>query len=235
MIKLESVNKRYGSTSALKNVTFSAAPGEITALVGPNGSGKSTAIRALLGLTKLDSGLATIDGVTYTSMPWPLRSVGACLNTDGAQPNLTAWQHLKVICLAGGISQTRIMECLRDVGLEAAAHQKLRSFSLGMKQRMALAAAVICKPTVVILDEPQTGLDLHGVIWFRSFIRELANRGTTVLIASHALAEVERFADKVVFLAQGETVFVGNLDSATAGHPSLEDAYLAMAGSVADA
>jgi ABC-2 type transport system ATP-binding protein len=228
MIEIRGLTKRYGAHTAVDGLTFTAAPGQVTGFLGPNGAGKSTTLRMLLGLDRIDAGTATVTGVPYTSLRRPARVVGAQLDLGGAHPSHTARAHLAWIARANGLPLGRVDETLRRVDLERAARARVRTFSLGMGQRLNLAAALLGDPQVVIMDEPVNGLDPAGIRWMRSFTRGLAEEGRTVLLSSHLMDEISRIADHLVVIHRGRMVARGGPDQLTVGHDSLEDAFFAL-------
>ncbi|HEX6325855.1 MAG TPA: ATP-binding cassette domain-containing protein [Jiangellaceae bacterium] len=227
-IELHGLTKRYGPITAVEDLTFSPAPGRVTGFVGANGAGKSTTIRMLLGLTRPDAGAATIDGKAYAELRDPLRTVGAMVDPNVFHPNRTGRDALRVIARAAEISDSRVDHVLALVGLTDAAHQRVGGYSMGMRQRLALAAALLGEPGAVVLDEPANGLDPHGVHWLRGLIRNLAAEGRTVFVSSHLLAELAQTIDDVVIIAHGRLVthepMTALLERANGG--SLEDVYL---------
>lgn len=206
MIKLDGLTKRYGTRLALDDVSFVAKAGRVTAFLGPNGSGKTTTMRILLGLEVADSGSALIGGLSYKSLARPLDLVGALLDSDGAHPGRTAWAHLKILALSHGYSDERIIEVLELTGLSQVARLKVGNFSLGMRQRLGMAVAMLGNPKILILDEPTNGLDQDGIVWFRGMIKSLAKNGCTILLSTHVLAEIELIADQVVVIGNGRVL-----------------------------
>ncbi len=202
---------------AVDDLTFSVEPGSVTGFLGPNGAGKTTTLRCILGLVHPTSGRATIGGVEYRAIPDPLRAVGAALESSGFHPARTGRNHLRVVCRAAGLPDRRADEVLSVVGLTDAARRKVRGYSLGMRQRLALATALLGDPRVLVLDEPANGLDPDGIRWLRGFFRYLADQGRTVLISSHQLGEVQETADRVVILHRGRLVRAGSISELTAG------------------
>jgi ABC-2 type transport system ATP-binding protein len=227
-IELHGLTKRYGPITAVEDLTFSPASGRVTGFVGANGAGKSTTIRMLLGLTRPDAGAATIDGKAYAELRDPLRTVGAMVDPNVFHPNRTGRDALRVIARAAEISDSRVDNVLALVGLTDAAHRRVGGYSMGMRQRLALAAALLGEPGAVVLDEPANGLDPYGVHWLRSLIRGLAAEGRTVFVSSHLLAELAQTIDDVVIIAHGRLVthepMTALLERANGG--SLEDVYL---------
>lgn len=211
MITVESLTRRYAGFTAVDNVSFTALPGRVTGFLGPNGSGKTTTLRCLLGLVSPTSGRAQIGGHDYVELQDPLRTVGAALEASGFHPGRTARNHLRVVATAAGLPDSRVDEVLDVVGLTDAARRRVVEFSLGMRQRLALAAALVGDPGVLVLDEPANGLDPEGIAWLRSFLRERAAQGCTVLVSSHVLSEVQQTVDDVVIISKGSLVHAGPL------------------------
>jgi ABC-2 type transport system ATP-binding protein len=205
-IDVTSLSKHFGAVTAIDNLSFSVAPGRVTGFLGPNGAGKTTTLRCLLGLVAPSSGTATIGGRSYHSIASPAREVGSALEATGFHPGRSARNHLRVLARAGGIDERRADETLGLVGLQESAGRKVGGFSLGMRQRLQLAAALLGDPGVLLLDEPANGLDPEGIAWLRSFLRHLAGEGRTVLVSSHVLSEVEQTVDDVVIIANGTLV-----------------------------
>jgi len=220
-IVVEHLTKRFGSgVTAVKDLSFSAAPGKVTGFLGPNGAGKTTTLRCLLGLVAQTAGTATIDGITYREIENPITVVGASLEASGAHPARTARNHLRMIASAAKIADSRVSEVLETVGLTAAADRKVGGYSLGMRQRLALAVALLGDPKVLILDEPANGLDPEGISWLRTFLRHQASKGVSVLISSHVLSEVQQTVDDVIIIRSGSLVYQGSLHSLTEGGPA---------------
>lgn len=206
MIEVEGLTKQYGSVRAVDDLTFSVQPGAVTGFLGPNGAGKSTTMRMILGLDKPTAGTARINGQHYSEFKEPLREVGALLDAKAVHPNRSARNHLKWLAHANGIPASRVDEVLELVGLSDVAHKKAGGYSLGMGQRLGLAAALLGDPGVLILDEPVNGLDPEGIRWVRSLVRALAAEGRSVLISSHLLAEMAMTADRLVVIGRGRLV-----------------------------
>jgi ABC-2 type transport system ATP-binding protein len=225
MIEIDSLEKTYGTCRALDGLTFSADPGRVTALLGPNGAGKTTALRILLGLDGADAGTALVDGTRYRDFPEPLRVVGALLDGSGAAGFRTPRTHLSWMAASNGITRSRIDEVIGTVGLAPAANRRISGFSLGMRQRLGMAAALLGDPATVILDEPTNGLDAEGIVWMRRMVRGLAEEGRTVLVTSHLLHEVQETADDLVVMAAGRVVRQGALDDLVEDASDLEEAY----------
>jgi ABC-2 type transport system ATP-binding protein len=216
VIDIQGLTKRFGSLTAVSDVSFSVERGSITGFLGPNGAGKTTTLRMLLGLVAPTAGTATINGRPYRELPAPLRVVGAALESSSAYPGRTARNHLRVQAMASRAAPGRVEEVLNLVDLTADAGRRVGKFSLGMRQRLSLAAALLGDPEVLILDEPANGLDPEGVHWLRRLLRQLAAEGKTVLISSHILAEVALTVDSVVILDHGKLVTQSTLAELTA-------------------
>ncbi|MEO6955212.1 MAG: ATP-binding cassette domain-containing protein [Antricoccus sp.] len=209
-IVVNSLTKRYGSLTAVHDLSFTVEPGSITGFLGPNGAGKSTSLRMILGLNEPTSGSSTINGVPYHQLASPITTVGAVLDTT-FHPARSGRNHLRVYAAAGGIDDNRVDAVLEQVGLTKAARRKAGGYSLGMRQRLGLATALLGDPQVLLLDEPANGLDPEGIQWLRRFLRHLAGQGRTILISSHLLQEIEQTVDSVVIIAKGELVRQGTL------------------------
>ena len=206
MIEVEALTKRFGSTLAVDDLSFAVEPGKITGFLGPNGAGKSTTMRAILGLVKPTAGRAAVLGVQYRELAEPVRRVGVLLETFDAHPGRSGRNHLRVLAVAGGIPRARVDEVLALVDLREAGRRRVKGYSLGMRQRLGLAAALLRDPEVLVLDEPANGLDPQGIRWLREFLRSLAAEGRTILISSHVLAEVAQTVDDVVIVHRGRLV-----------------------------
>ena len=209
MINVDHLTKRYGPVTAVDGLSFEVGPGRVTGFLGPNGAGKTTTLRMLLGLAAPDRGTATINGVRYRDLPDPVRSVGAALDNDTFHPARSAIEHLQIMITAAGISRRRAAEVLDLAGLTEVGHRRVGTFSLGMRQRLTLAAALLGDPGVLILDEPLNGLDPDGIRWMRDLLRQLAGEGRTVLVSSHLLAEAAETVDDVVVIARGRLAAQG--------------------------
>lgn len=203
MIHVHNLTKRYGATTVVDGLTFTVAPGRVTGFLGPNGAGKSTTMRMILGLTSPTSGTATINGRRYRTLPAPLREVGALLDPEAAHPGRTARAHLLWQARGAGLPRRRVDEVLELVGLAAVAHQRIGSFSLGMRQRLGIASALLGDPAVLLFDEPVNGLDPEGIRWFRGLLSQLAAEGRTVLVSSHLMHEIQTVADHVIVIGRG--------------------------------
>ncbi|MHB1325727.1 MAG: ABC transporter ATP-binding protein [Thermoleophilia bacterium] len=219
MIEVKDAVKQYGATRAADGVSFVAPAGKVTALLGPNGAGKTTTMRILLGLARPESGTALIDGRRYEELEDPRRTVGAALDSMGFHPGRTGRNHLRVVARAAGIDPSRVDEVLEVVGLTADGGRRAGGYSRGMQQRLALAGALLGDPTVLILDEPNIGLDPAGIAWFRETMRGWAAEGRTVLVSSHVLTEVALVADRVVIINRGRVLREANTGD-LGGHAS---------------
>jgi ABC-2 type transport system ATP-binding protein len=217
-IDVVGLTKQFDAVRAVDDLTFSVGPGRVTGFLGPNGAGKTTTLRCLLGLVAPTSGSATIDGKHYHDLPHPMRVVGSALEATGFHPGRNAQNHLRVLARAAGIDERRVPEVLELVGLADSTTRSVGGFSLGMRQRLQLAAALLGDPGVLMLDEPANGLDPEGIAWLRAFLRYLAGQGRTILVSSHVLSEVEQTVDDVVIIAKGRLVRACPLDELTAGH-----------------
>ena len=216
-ISVQGLTKRFGDVLAVDQLDFGVDPGTVTGFLGPNGAGKTTTLRMLLGLVAPTSGTATIGGRPYRELADPARRVGAVLEASGFHPGRTARDHLRVLATAAGVAPGRVDEVLEQTGLAAAGRRRVGGFSLGMRQRLGLAAALLGDPEVLVLDEPANGLDPEGVRWLRGLVRGLADQGRTVLVSSHALAEVAQTVDQVVIIDRGRLVAQSTLTALTAG------------------
>jgi ABC-2 type transport system ATP-binding protein len=205
-ISFQKLTKRYGPVLAVDDVSFDVPPGRVTGFLGPNGSGKTTTLRILLGLAAPTAGTATIDGLAYHQLPDPVRQVGAALDSNTFHPGRSAAQHLRVITTATGLPRRRVDEVLGLVGLADVAGRAVGRYSLGMRQRLSLAGALLGDPGVLVFDEPLNGLDPDGIRWLRGLLRELAAQNRTVFVSSHLLSEVAQTVDDVVVLSRGRLV-----------------------------
>ena len=215
-IEIRDLTKRFGSVEAVRSLDFVVEPGRVTGFLGPNGAGKTTTLRMLLGLVSPTSGTATIGGRRYRDLDDPTREVGAVLEATSFHPARRARDHLRMMALAGGIELGRVDQVLGLVGLTDVAKRRVGGFSLGMRQRLELAGAMLGDPGVLILDEPSNGLDPQGIAWLRDLLRHLAGEGRTVLVSSHLLAEMAQTVDDVVIVSGGELRAEGPLSSITA-------------------
>jgi ABC-2 type transport system ATP-binding protein len=206
MITAHSLTKRYGATSAVDNLTFEVPPGVVTGFLGPNGSGKSTTMRMIVGLDMPTSGSALIDGKPFAELAWPLREVGALLDAKAFHPSRTARSHLRWLALTNDIPLRRVDEVLDQVGLTSVANRRAGKFSLGMGQRLGIAATLLGDPAVLLFDEPVNGLDPEGIRWVRHFLRGLAAEGRTVFVSSHLISEMAQTADRLVVIGRGRLI-----------------------------
>src|SRR5918997_461931 len=211
-IQVQGLSKQYRNVRAVDDLSFSVEPGRVTGFLGPNGAGKTTTLRMLLNLVTPTAGTATIGGQRYADIHDPIRMVGAVLEASSAHKGRTGINHLRVICAAAGLPKQRADEAMALVGLTPAAKRKFKGYSLGMKQRLGIAAAMLGDPRVLILDEPANGLDPEGIRWMRGFLKGLAAEGRTVLVSSHLLSEMQLLADDVVIIAAGRLVRQGPVD-----------------------
>ncbi len=220
-IAARGLTKRFGRVHAVNDLTFEARPGCVTGFLGPNGAGKSTTMRMVLGLVRPTSGSATVLGMPYGSIERPATVVGAVLEVQSFHPLRTGRNHLRVLAAASGVPDVRVDEVLALVDLANAADRRAGSYSLGMRQRLGLAGALLGDPRVLILDEPANGLDPQGIRWLREFLRQFAANGNAVLVSSHLLSEMAQMADEVIVIDRGRLVRQGSLADLTAGHSSL--------------
>ncbi|MBD0843654.1 ABC transporter ATP-binding protein [Streptomyces sp. TRM68416] len=202
-INVQDLTKEYGTRRAVDHLTFQVEPGRVTGFLGPNGAGKSTTMRLVLGLDRPTSGTATIGGHAYATLPEPLRRVGALLDPQAAHGSRTGRDHLRVLAASNRIPAHRVETVLEETGLASVGRRRVKTYSLGMRQRLGIAAALLGDPEVVILDEPSNGLDPEGIIWIRQLLRRLAGEGRTVLVSSHLMNETASFADHLVVLGRG--------------------------------
>ena len=205
-IRIQNLTKRYGPIVAVDDLSFEVRPGQVTGFLGPNGSGKTTTLRILLGLASPSAGTATIGGLPYHQLPDPVRQVGAALDSNTFHPGRSAAQHLRIIATVTGLPRSRVDEVLGLTGLADVAGRRVGGFSLGMRQRLSLAGALLGDPGVLVFDEPLNGLDPDGIRWLRGLLRELAAQDRTVFVSSHLLSEVAQTADEVVVLSRGRLV-----------------------------
>ncbi|GGT99201.1 ABC transporter ATP-binding protein [Streptomyces coeruleorubidus] len=202
-IEVQDLTKEYGGKRAVDGLTFRVLPGRVTGFLGPNGAGKSTTMRLVLGLDRPTAGTATLGGRAYPTLREPLRQVGALLDAQAAHGSRTARDHLRVLATSNRIPDRRVDEVLEETGLAPVARRRVRTYSLGMRQRLGIAAALLGDPEVVMLDEPSNGLDPEGIVWIRQLLRRLAGEGRTVLVSSHLMNETASFADHLVVLGRG--------------------------------
>jgi ABC-2 type transport system ATP-binding protein len=228
VVSVQGLTKRYGRVAAVNDLTFALQPGTITGFLGPNGAGKTTTLRILLGLAQPTSGEALVFGCRYAKLEHPARRVGAVLESGDFDPGRSGRNHLRALALAIGVSRNRVEEVLEIVDLDEAAHRRVRTYSLGMRQRLGLAGALLGDPELLLLDEPANGLDPEGVHWLRNFLRQFAEQGRTVLVSSHVLAEVAQTVQAVVIINRGRLVAALEMTELAAGERSLEDLYLRL-------
>jgi ABC-2 type transport system ATP-binding protein len=210
-IQVQGLTKRFGTVVAVDNLSFEVEQGSVTGFLGPNGAGKTTTLRMLLGLIEPTAGTAMIGGKPYRELVDPFRHVGAVLESTSFHPGRRARDHLRVLCAEAGLRLTRVDEVLDEVGLADVGDRRVKGFSLGMRQRLGLAAALLGEPELLILDEPANGLDPEGVHWLRRFLRSYADQGASVLVSSHLLAEIAQTVDEVVIVAKGRLVTQSSL------------------------
>ncbi len=235
MIQVQHLSRRFGSIPALDDLTFEVRPGVITGFLGPNGAGKSTAMRTMVGLTTPSSGRALIEGRPYRELREPLRTVGAVLDGNGFHPARTARSHLAYLAAANRLPKTRVHEVLGLTGLDAVAGRRVGRFSLGMKQRLAIAAALLGDPQILILDEPNNGLDPEGIIWLRGLLTDLATEGRTVLVSSHLITEVALSAGHLLVIGRGRLLADAPIeDLIPPDGTTLEEIYLQLTHGTAD-
>ncbi|MEV6488982.1 ATP-binding cassette domain-containing protein [Actinoplanes sp. NPDC051633] len=225
-VSVRDLTKRFGSVTAVDRLTMDLTPG-VTGFLGPNGAGKSTTLRMILGLIRPSSGTALIGGRRYADLDHPRRTVGAMLEAAGAHPGRTGRQHVRIAARLAGIPAGRVDAVLDEVGLTDAADRRTGGYSLGMRQRLGLAAALLGDPPVLVLDEPANGLDPAGMAWLRGLLRGLADQGRTIVISSHVLAEIAQTVDRVVIVHEGAVRFAGELTE-LAGSAGLETAFLRL-------
>ena len=223
-VSIRSLTKRFGPVLAVDGLTFDAPAGKITGFLGPNGAGKTTTLRSLVGLVRPTSGQALIDGRRYQDLPNPRRVVGAVLESGSSRPGRSGRDHLRVLAATAGVGDRRVDEMLDLVGLTDAAGRRASAYSLGMRQRLGLAGALLGEPEVLILDEPANGLDPEGIAWLRTLLQGLAAEGRSVLISSHLLSEVAQTVDRVVIVDHGKLRFAGSLDELGSGTVSVRAA-----------
>ncbi|MCR2816459.1 ABC transporter ATP-binding protein [Microbacterium jiangjiandongii] len=209
MIRVESLTKNYGRKVAVHGIDFTVEPGRVTGFLGPNGAGKSTTMRMIVGLDRPTAGTAEVNGRPYRELPAPLREVGVLLDARAAHPRRTAYKHLLAIAATHRIGAARVREVMDLAGLEAVAGKRVGGFSLGMNQRLGIAAALLGDPQTIILDEPVNGLDPEGILWIRGLLRSLAAEGRTVLLSSHLMSEMTQTADHLIVIGQGRIIADG--------------------------
>ncbi|GAB2619708.1 hypothetical protein Aab01nite_33840 [Paractinoplanes abujensis] len=234
MIELRELTKRYGRRVAVDGLSVRVQPGVVTGFLGPNGSGKSTTMRMILGLDAPDSGAALIDGVPYRQLDRPLTRVGALLDAGAFHPGRSARAHLTALAASNDLRSTRVEHVLRIVGLTEAAGRRTGTYSLGMRQRLGVAVALLGDPAVLMLDEPVNGLDPEGIRWIRDLLRGLAAEGRTVFVSSHLIAEMALTADRLVVIGRGRLLAETTVAELAAGGDSLEDAFFRLTSETTD-
>ena len=228
MIEARNLTRRYGPTVAVDGLSFDVRPGSVTGFLGPNGSGKSTTMRLILGLDRPDAGQARVGGRRYRELRWPLREVGALLEARAFHPGRSARSHLAALAASNAIPRARVEEVLDMVGLASAAGRRVGKFSLGMGQRLGVAAALLGDPAVLLLDEPVNGLDPEGVRWIRNLLKSLAAQGRTVFVSSHLISEMALTAERLVVIGRGRLLADTTVAELPAGSESLEDAFFRL-------
>jgi ABC-2 type transport system ATP-binding protein len=234
MIEVHELRKRYGPVRALDGMTFTVLPGQVTGFAGPNGAGKSTTMRVILGLDRPDSGTALVAGRPYRSLEHPLLHVGSLLDAGALQPGRPARDHLRWLALSQGLPSRRAAEVLELTGLAAVAGRRAGGYSLGMRQRLGVAAALLGDPPALMFDEPFNGMDPEGIVWLRGFLRSLATQGRTVLVASHLMRELQDAADHVIVVGHGRVIADSPVAGLVGRWGSLEDAYLELTRDAVD-
>jgi ABC-2 type transport system ATP-binding protein len=230
VVSVKALTKRFGALAAVEDLTFSLERGTLTGFLGPNGAGKTTTLRLLLGLAEPTAGEARVFGSRYRDLENPARRVGAVLESNDFHPGRSGADHLRALALAAEVEQVRVEEVLELVELQPAARRPVKSYSLGMRQRLGLAAALLGDPELLVLDEPANGLDPAGIHWLRNFLRGFAQRGGTALVSSHLLAEIAQTVDRVVIIDHGRLMAVASLDDLAVRGETLEGAYLELTG-----
>jgi ABC-2 type transport system ATP-binding protein len=233
VVTVGSLTKRFGDLVAVDELTFSLHAGTVTGFLGPNGAGKTTTLRLLLGLAEPTAGEALVFDRRYRELDDPARLVGAVLESSDFHPGRSGRDHLRALAIAAELPSSRVEEVLALVELETAADRRVKTYSLGMRQRLGLAAALLGDPELLVLDEPANGLDPAGVHWLRRFLRWFAEQGRTVLVSSHMLAEAAQTVDQVVIIDRGRRVASGRLDELTERERTLEDVFLELTGGTA--
>ena len=234
MIEARGLVKHYRSTPAVDNLSFDVRPGTVTGFLGPNGAGKSTTMRMIVGLDRPDAGDVRIDGRHFAELRWPLREVGAMLEAKAFHPGRTARAHLTALAASNAIPPQRVGEVLAITGMEKAADRRAGKFSLGMAQRLGIAAALLGDPRVLILDEPVNGLDPEGIRWIRNLLRDLAAQGRTVLVSSHLISEIAQTADRLIVIGQGRLLAQTTVAELSARSTSLEEAFFQLTDGATD-
>ncbi|GAA4608682.1 ABC-2 type transport system ATP-binding protein [Actinoplanes octamycinicus] len=231
-IEVNGLRKRYGAALALDGMTFVVRPGRVTGFVGPNGAGKSTTLRVITGLDRPDAGTATVGGRAYASFATPMRHVGALLDPHALHPLRTGRNHLMWLARSQDLPAARVDEVLDLAGLTGVGRRPAGGYSLGMRQRLGLAAALLGDPPVLLLDEPFNGLDPAGIVWMRDLLRELAGQGRAVLVSSHLMSELQDIAGHVIVAGHGRVIVAADVDDLVGEYTSLEAAYLSLTAGV---
>jgi ABC-2 type transport system ATP-binding protein len=234
VIEAHGLTKRYGQITAVDQLSFDVRPGVVTGFLGPNGSGKSTTMRLILGLDAADHGTVKVAGRGYHDLPFPLREVGALLEAKAFHPGRSARAHLQALAASNAIAPARVDQTLQLVGLSTAASRKAGQLSLGMAQRLGIAAALLGDPPVLIFDEPVNGLDPEGIRWIRNLMKSLAAEGRTVFVSSHLIAEMALTAERLIVIGAGRLLADTPVAELSAGNASLEDAFLALTSGSAE-
>jgi ABC-2 type transport system ATP-binding protein len=234
VIEARDLVKRYGGTMAVDRLSFDVRPGRVTGFLGPNGSGKSTTMRLILGLDAPDAGEVRIGGRRYHDLAFPLREVGALLESGSFHPGRSARAHLAALAASNGIGRSRIADVLGLVGLTHVAGRRAGTFSLGMRQRLGIAAALLGDPGVLLLDEPVNGLDPEGIVWIRGLLKSLAAQGRVVFVSSHLISEMALTADHLVVIGRGRLLASASIDELAARSVSLEDAFMQLTSGTID-
>ncbi|WP_332262184.1 ATP-binding cassette domain-containing protein [Kitasatospora mediocidica] len=222
VIEADGLTKRYGEATAVDGLSFRVEPGRVTGFLGPNGAGKSTTMRMVLGLDLPTSGTVTVGGRPFGGLVWPLHEVGALIDAGAVHPGRSAYHHLLALAVANGIGRRRVLEVIGAVGLESVARQRVGGFSLGMRQRLGIAAALLGDPRVLLFDEPVNGLDPDGILWIRTLMRSLAGEGRTVLVSSHLMSEMALTADHLLVIGRGRLLADAPLSEFIAAHSADE-------------
>ncbi|MCM4076594.1 ABC transporter ATP-binding protein [Paractinoplanes hotanensis] len=231
-IEVNGLRKRFGPSVALDGMTFVVRPGHVTGFVGPNGAGKSTTLRMIVGLDRPDAGTATLGSRRYADLPRPMRHAGALLDPHALHPSRSGRNHLRWLARSQDLPDSRVDEVLTRAGLAAAGRRAAGGYSLGMRQRLGVAAALLGDPPVLLLDEPFNGLDPAGIVWMRDLLRGLAEDGRSVLVSSHLMSELQDMAVHVIVVAQGQVIADAGVDDLIGEYVSLEAAYLKLTAGV---
>jgi ABC-2 type transport system ATP-binding protein len=234
VIEVRRLTKRYRAVTAVDSLSFVAKPGQVTGFLGPNGAGKSTTMRLILGLDRPTAGEAFVGGRAYKSYRRPMHAIGALLEASAIHPGRSAYHHLTWLAQTHDISKRRVEAALEQVGLADVARRRVGTYSLGMRQRLGVAVAILGEPGAVMLDEPMNGLDPAGMVWIRHLLRTLADEGRTVLISSHVMSEMEKLADHLIVIGRGRLVADATPAELRTGHDSLEDAFLRLTDAETD-